>query len=105
MVSERTTNNQAEEAWVWREWLALYVESCEQDLDAEERNTLASALPTAVADPDLLPGLVDGRTADEARGLIAFLAGVDDLDRRRVLVADTVRWLHKVGGRNRTFSG
>jgi hypothetical protein len=101
--SDRQTSNQAEEALVWRDWLALYVESCERDLDPDELNNFATAVPTAVADPELLPRLVDKRTADDAHRLIAFLAGVEDLDRQRVLVADTVRWLHK-GGARRTVA-
>jgi hypothetical protein len=99
VLSERTTSDLAEEASVWREWLTLYVESCEQDLDREELHRLAGAVPTAVAEPDLLPRLVDKHTADEARRLIAFLAGVEDPDRRRLLVASTVRSLHKVSAR------
>jgi hypothetical protein len=51
-------------------------------------------VPRVVADPASLWRLVDQRTALESCHLIAFLAGVDDLDRRGVLVAETVSRLH-----------
>jgi hypothetical protein len=99
VLSDRQISDHAAEALVWRDWLTLYVESCGRDLDPDELNMLAAAVPAAVADPDLLSRLVDKRTADEARHLIALLAGVADIEQRRLLVASTVRSPSKVGAR------
>ena len=100
----RSSDQTAEES-IWHEWLTLYVEHSRRALSSDELARLADAVPRGVADPAVLPRLVDGHVLTEGRFLVGFLAGVADPARRRALTAEASARLQLLAARSPANAG